>query len=224
MGKTALSMPDGYDVYSGLEALREHFDLKTVVKYYRSGELVTWMEERYYDDLADALEKLNPNAPDMERKLCAILGVVTEDDNDDKRTEEKLALLKEKTDDESILANAAITAFTQEDLAKILDAGKDVIYLCGEATFSIPTRKTGKKYIGILGTPKISVRVSTLGELEDRGIILENLELPRSLSESTGQVAASDIGARKTLDKEQLLALFQAVFAEHLERLEKRMW
>lgn len=108
----------GVDVRN-LEDLREHFDLNAAVAYFKDGKLVKWLEARYYDDEADEISSLDENAPDFREKLCAALGV--EFAGDDSRVEEKQNRLRELTDDESIIYNAATTALTQEDLADAVE-------------------------------------------------------------------------------------------------------
>ena len=49
-----LKLKDGAEV-STLEELRDNFDLEAVVGYFKSGDLLTWLEDRFYDDEADAI-------------------------------------------------------------------------------------------------------------------------------------------------------------------------
>ena len=164
----------GVDVRN-LEDLRENFDLNAAVAYFKDGKLLKWLEARYYDDEADEVSSLNESASDFREKLCAALGV--EFEGDDSRVEEKKNRLRELTDDESIIDNAAVTALNQEDLADLLDAGTSTIYLCG-TRFSIPIRVTDKKYIGVLDTPEIKIRANSQAELDAQNISFVNVRLP----------------------------------------------
>lgn len=180
--KFALEMADGVKVRSGLEELREHFDLERVVGYFLSGKLVEWLEDRFYEEEAEKIGALDKDAPDFHRKLCTILGVDydTEDILDVEfleRLNEKRAILREKTADKFIIDNADKTALNQEDLADLLEMGEDTIYLYGKH-FTLPLRYTNKKYIGILGTPKISTKAKEQIELTQNAIITENVLLP----------------------------------------------
>ena len=162
--------------------MQEHFDVETVTGYFLSGKLMEWLEDRYYEDEAEKLRSLDKDAPDFQQKLCEALGVEydAEDDLDVAALEwlnEKKAILRQRTDDEKIIRNADKTALTQEDLADLLDMGEDVIYLCGEE-FTVPARIKNKKYIGILGTPKVMINAKSEDELTDKGILFENVVLP----------------------------------------------
>lgn len=181
--KFALEMKDGAKVRSNLEELRENFDLEKAVGHFLSGKLIEWLEDRYYEDEAEALRAIGTDAPDLRERLCAVLGVAYEASDEDldveqlARLNEKKAVLRQKTSDEEIIANADKTALTQEDLADLLDMDAPVIYLCGDS-FNIPARVTNKKYIGILGTPTISINASSQEEADEKGIVFENVKLP----------------------------------------------
>lgn len=180
--KFALEMANGVKVRSNLEELREHFDLEKAVGYFLSGKLAEWLEDRYYDVEAEKIQAIDKDAPDLNKKLCAALGVEYDEKQNVnveqiERINEKRAILRQKTDDESIIAHAGQTAFTQEDLAELLDMDEPIIYLCGDS-FTIPVRVENKKYIGILGTPKIKISVQSEAELAAKGIVCENLLFP----------------------------------------------
>ena len=80
------------------------------------------------------------------------------------------------------MSHAAQVAFSQEDLADLLeDRDETTIYLCGEK-FSIPARFESRKYIGILGKPEIKMAIKTFEELKAHDITFENVTLPKNLS------------------------------------------
>ena len=187
--KFALEMADGAKVRSNIEELREHFDMESIISHYLSGKLLEWLEDRYYDDEAIKIADLDKNAPNLNAQLCAIIGVdASEFDALDteavERLNEKKAILQQKTSDETIIANAGITALTQEDLADLLDLESPVIYLCGEK-FNIPIRVEHKKYVGILGTPKIEIRATSDTDLKEKDILFESVILPWNKSSAT---------------------------------------
>ena len=180
--KFALEMADGTKVRNSIEELREHFDMQSIASYYLSGKLLEWLEDRYYDDEAAKIEELDKDAPNLNAQLCAIIGVdASEFDSLDveavERLNEKKSILRQKTSDSTIIDNAMITALTQEDLADLLDLESPVIYLCGDK-FNIPIRVEHKKYVGILGTPKIEIRATSDEDIKKKDIIFENVILP----------------------------------------------
>lgn len=184
-----LEMADGYTVRYELEEYRAHFNLVKAIEHFTSGKLIEWMENNLYEEIAESLGQLDKDAPDFPQRLCEILGVEmpeTADENPDidaiQRTQEKEKTLRQKTSDEKIIANAAKTAFHRGDLVELLKAGEKTIYLCGDA-FDIPIRKENVRYIGVLGTPKITIGAKSREELAEKNITFENVELPETLRE-----------------------------------------
>lgn len=149
--KFALKMKDGVEVRT-LQELKSGFDLNAVMAYFLDGKLETWLSDRYYDDLADSMQELDKNDPELRKKLCGIFGVEYEGDTmsieEIEERNRRINRLKEITDDESVIENVDSVAFSQEELADLLDEGKDTIYLCGE-NFQIPVRVKGMTYIGV---------------------------------------------------------------------------
>ncbi len=160
-----------------LEGLRENFDLERVVDYFKSGRLVEWLADRFYDDEVEALENISVDDKNLTAKICAALGVECADDLEfSQRISEKKKILAEKTDDENIINNALTTAFNQDDLANLLNMEYKIIYLCGES-FNIPIRIADRKYIGVLSTPKIKIKANSDEELAEKNIVFENCKL-----------------------------------------------
>ncbi len=247
--KSALVMADGYEVRGGLDELRTHFDLPKVTEYFRTGQLLTWLEERYYDSVAaeirrmkeeeklrqchrralitdltktaDAMKRTLDDAQNsiqdisddalaeelrkirekheqvmalldsesmkenggledgglsLEERLCQVLGTgqAAMRARIAGRESEKLTRLRKKTNDDAVLAHAEQTAFNQEDLAELLDAGEKTIYLEGKE-FDIPMRIGQMKYVGILGTPVVHIAAATPAEIRKQGIGLINV-------------------------------------------------
>ena len=141
----ALMMEDGAQVRN-IDDLKAHFDFGSVVRDFSSGKLLTWLEDRYYDEEADAIRAINDNDNFLEAKLCKIFGVETPEEIE--RRLERLNRLKQFTNDEKILSKVDCVAFDQENLADLLDEGVDEIYLC-ENRFVIPLRMKNKVYIGV---------------------------------------------------------------------------
>ncbi len=225
--KFALEMADGAKVRGSIEELREHFDLEKAVGYFLSGKLTEWLEDRYYEDEAEALDAIDKDAPDLRARLCEALGVECEDDEDLdvgvlERLNEKKAVLRQKTSDEAILANADKTALTQEDLADLLDMDEPVIYLCGDS-FNIPARVKNKKYVGILGTPIISIKANSQEDLDEKGIVFDNVKLPWATEKSGVDnktqlpLPAMEEKSNCAIPMEQLNEIFQSIYKKAFE-------
>lgn len=78
------------------------------------------------------------------------------------------------------LAARETTAFTQKDLDELIGDGVPVIYLCGEE-FIVPSDVVQRTYIGILGRPRIRIDAASPDELEEKGIVFEQADLPEPL-------------------------------------------
>ncbi|MBE6095113.1 MAG: hypothetical protein E7199_06565 [Schwartzia succinivorans] len=201
--KSALVMADGYEIRGSIDELRTHFDAATAVELFKTGQLLTWLEERYYDAAAEKVsalkqeydrimaeaakedstlqamyEKMIPKDEDIAKFLCATLGVsqAVVQGRVSAREVEKRELLRKQTDDATILSYAALTAFNQEDMAELLDAGEKTIYLCG-SEFEIPMRVEGIKYVGILGTPTVHIAAAVPSDIKKKGISLSNVAI-----------------------------------------------
>ena len=169
---------NGTDVRT-IEELRENFDLSSVLGYLTNGKLVTWLEDRYYDNEAMAVRALSTDETDLNQKLMSILGV-----SDDVKTEEidleeiqrrneKLMLLRQITDDEEIIDNVDCVAFNQDELYDILDDGKETIYLC-QSEFEVPLSVQNKIYIG-LENPKVKLRQTESINLDTLNVRFKNV-------------------------------------------------
>ena len=200
--KSALVMADGYEVRGSIDELRAHYDATKAVEHFKSGALLAWLEERYYETAAAKVRALKqeydrlvessssedsgfrifqimiPKDEDIAAFLSDVLGVKQAESKGrvSGREAEKREQLRTKTDDETILSHAALTAFTQEDMAELLDAGEKEIYLCGRE-FEIPMRIEGVKYVGILGQPTVHIAAATPKDVKARGISLSGVAI-----------------------------------------------
>lgn len=153
-----LAMADGVQIRT-LDELKEHFDLEAVLEYYKSGKLLTWLQDRYLETEAEAIQALDEHSTDLPAELCKIFDVEYHGDPIDvdeiARRQERLKQLRTYTDEKDFIDHIDQVAFSQEELADLLDDGQKQIYLCGEK-FSIPLSQHGVHYIGI-NSPKVSL-------------------------------------------------------------------
>ena len=177
--KLPLEMADGVKVRT-LDELKDNWSLEKVVENYLNGRLATWLNDRYYTELAeqvDALAEVQDNTA-LQKELCRIFDVDFEDEEDidvDAVSERnrKLEALRQYTADDTILKNVDSVAFDQEKLGDILDSGENVIYLFNN-TFSIPLSIKNKKYIGI-GKAECLIHSKDVVDFAELGIEFENV-------------------------------------------------
>ena len=219
--KYALTMADGAKVRT-LEDLRDHFDWPHVLGYFLDGKLAEWLRDRYFDELAASVESLPAESPDLEQQLCHLLGVAWEakettvDVTRMQRRQEKEALLRQMTADESIWQHGEMTAFTQEDLDELIGDGVPVIYLCGEE-FTVPSDVVQRTYIGILGRPRIQIDVASPDELEEKGIVFEQADLPEPLR--TPEEPPEPVRQNNKLDKPYVVSeAFQSQLSDEQQQ------
>ncbi|WP_455630207.1 tetratricopeptide repeat protein [Megamonas sp.] len=174
--KFALEMKDGAQVRN-LEDLKENFDLEKAIGYFLDGKLMTWLNDRYYEEEAEALENLSKDDEQLNKKLCQILGVEYEDEGlnpeEIERRNERIARLKQYTDNQEFIDNVDLVAFDQEDLADLLDEDEEIIYLC-QNKFTIPLRAENKKYIGI-GKAEAVIRSKTVVDFAKLNVEFVNI-------------------------------------------------
>lgn len=161
-----------------IEALRENFDLETILGYFTNGKLATWLRNQYYDEEAEAIEALSEDDPNLSTRINEIFGVKMDDADeinldDLKRRNEKLILLRQLTSDNDILSHPELAASDQEELYEILDTSPDVIYLIS-GTFEIPISKSNITYIGI-NKPVIRLR-KKIFDFNSRGLRFINVD------------------------------------------------
>ncbi len=191
--KSPLLMADGARVRT-MEELREHFDIASVLAYYDSGKLREWLENYYYDEEADEIDKLDSSSSDIKGKICDILGVSCPGDEagnidlaDVSDKNKRLEKLKRFTGDDEFLKAVDYVAFTQEELQSLLDGGAKRIYLCQEqGEFKIPDAED-VTYIGV-NHPSVSVP-EWFGE---KGIVLQNADIGIEEMLASAEKYASD--------------------------------
>lgn len=163
----------------GIEELRENFSLARVLIYFSNGKLITWLRDRYANDIADEIEKLNIEDKELPKKISKIFDVPYDEQSEmdlEKAQERnrKLSMLKEYTMEQRFLDVVDNVAFTQDDLYDLLDEGKNIIYLCGEK-FSIPLAKKDMSYIGI-NNPIVVIDSKTEVDWQEKKITLKDIE------------------------------------------------
>lgn len=104
------------------------------------------------------------------------------------RRKERLARLRQLTEDEEILGNIDCVAFDQEELAELYDRGVETIYLC-EGKFKIPKSKQGLDYI-LVGEPEVNgLRKPQKMEQEETAAFEDSLSIPSSTVETLVSIA-----------------------------------
>ena len=171
--RVQIRMADGFFV-NDLDEIKEHFDIESVTKYFQNGDLLSWLNDRYYEEEAEQLEQLATDDPQLQQKLSAIFGVGKSPVEIDPEQQERLNHLKWYTNDPEILANVASVAFDQAELGDRLDEGKSLIYLCANR-FTIPLRQKNKTYIGV-GNAVAVIRSNKLVDFEAVNIRFQDID------------------------------------------------
>lgn len=154
--KINLEMGNGIKVRTIAE-LKENFDVKIVVGYFLDGKLKKWLEDRWYEEEAAAVDQLDENDSLLTKKLCEIFGVEYKEEEINPEAiaarNARIAKLKQYTDDESIIKRVDDVAFNQGELEDLYDRDIETIYLC-EGEFIIPKSKQSLEY-EIIGMAQI---------------------------------------------------------------------
>lgn len=211
-----LEMDNGIEVRS-MEELRENFSLSKVMCYLRDGKLITWLRDRYVNDIADLIEELDFQDEELAKKVLEIFDI-SYDELTEKELEkaleraERILKLKEYTDDRQYDKVIDNVAFNQDELYDLLDENATTIYLCGEK-FSIPLSKSGIKYVGI-NSPLVVIDSKVEVDWLERNITVENVEFDDKYQEimnANKKVEADSSSTKKelllTLDEKRLMIL-----------------
>lgn len=170
-----------------IEELKANYNAEKVTEYFLNGKLLTWLEDRYYDEEAEQIRELSEQSHNNPAaKLAKIFGVEINESVDVETLEirrKKLEKLREITSEDEILDNVDRVAFSQEELGDLLDDEVEVIYLCGES-FRIPLSVKNVRYVGV-NNPAVTISGKGEIDLEANGIILERCELPKEIEKKT---------------------------------------
>ena len=171
-----LEMENGAEV-RGLDELKENFSLTQVLLYLENGKLIAWLRDRYEDEIADALEKLELSDKELPRKVSEIFGVPYDDEAEQNmeralKRKRKLNLFTEYNIDSKYKQNVDNIAYDQDDLYDLLDSGAETVYLYGEK-FYIPLGKGNVSYIGI-NEPVAVISSEKAVDFSEKGITFEN--------------------------------------------------
>lgn len=181
--KFTLSMADGYKVNT-LEELKEHFDLKSVMRFFHNGTLLRWLKARpNCKEKAAQVEALSRLDRDLGKKLCAIFGSEGDGDSIPPWIVEAMNRLEQLTDDKNLLKrieqelidDKARVAFNQTELEEHVKTF-DKIYLAS-VEFVIPLDMTGKTYIGVGAKATAVIKSSEAIDLDRLNIKLERIHI-----------------------------------------------
>ena len=184
-----LEMEDGVEVRS-MEELRDNFSLSRVLGYFNDGRLVTWLQDRYENTIAEEIAAINPNEEDVEKKICEVLDVkydenTSEEEGKAEERKRKLELLKEYPDCMKYAKNVDYVAFDQDDLYDLLDEDVKKIYLCGKR-FSVPISKGNTKYIGIIDGVEVVIEAKQPVDFESKSISFVNCQFDEKYRKIVG--------------------------------------
>ncbi len=175
--KFPLDMGNGNMVRT-IEELKECFNIERVMSYFFDGQLLIWLQDRYYDSEAEQIEALSA---DMDKdtlsvKLSGVFGIAAEnniDVNDVLTKHERIIRLREYTSDDHILDNVDKVAFDQEELEEMLENGAKTVYLVDATdSFIIYPHYKNVRYIGV-STPEVLIGGYDSVDLEELNIKIE---------------------------------------------------
>ena len=201
-----LEMENGVEVRS-VEELRDNFSIVRVLGYVKDGKLITWLRDRYANDLADQVEQLDKEDPELPCKICKIIDVEYDENSEselekDMERLERLNRLKTYTNEQKYRDVIDQVAFDQDELYDLLDENVVEIYLCGDR-FSIPLAKHGIAYIGI-NNPMVVIDSKVEVKWNEKNITLDNVvfdEKYQTVLRSVCKEEEKEITVEKDLDK-----------------------
>lgn len=187
-----LEMDNGKEVRS-IEEFRKHFSIEKALIYLQNGKLSAWLKDRYLDDIASAVESFEPQEADFTNKFCAALGVHYDNVVEGKsqvalKKVDRLATLKDYTDDRQYESLIDSIAFDDKELSALLDKGTITeIYLCGD-TFNIPLEKEDVHYIGI-NRPCVVINSTEEVDWKGKNIVLDSVYFDKKYQDLLDAIA-----------------------------------
>lgn len=175
--KFPLKMKNGAEVRT-LDELKENYDLESVLGYFADGRLATWLADRYYDDLCNAINSLNTNDDGFQEALCKCLGIEYISNeyynlSEISRQRERLTYLKSIIADENILKHSNSIALNQEELLAKINEGHKDIYI-GKGTFEISLLYENITYHGF-ENPIVTILATDNVNFKAKNINFENI-------------------------------------------------
>ena len=199
--KFALELRGGEQARS-LEELREYFDIEKIIGYYQDGKLQTWLEDRFYDEEADAVRKLTSKEKNIGERLCEIFNVEYKGRFEKYEEPETIAWrngrvekLKQYTADTEVIDSIDCVAFDQDDLEEILNENNiKVVYLCQNkfVLTSEMLRKGNMKYVGVGKNVEIALKHQDNLSLPGLNIVVENIKIIDNMSRTDKRPINSD--------------------------------
>lgn len=172
-----LEMKDGIGVRT-LEELLDNFDIEKILLNYENGKLITWLNDRYYNDKVVLIEQLDRNNGNFVTDLCKVFGIenINECDNleDIHERSKRIIKIKKYTDNPEIINKIDQVAFNQEELYDLLDEGKNCIYLCGEK-FRVPEYVENITYIGV-NEPVAIIETDKIINWKNRNVVFKDIK------------------------------------------------
>ena len=146
------------------------------MEYIQNGKLVTWLRDRYENNIADAIAELDKTDSELPKKVSAIFDVPYDEKTEDDLKQaaeraERIKHLKEFTDEKQFVDKIDKVAFDQDELYDLLDEEVNEIYLCGDR-FAIPLSVQDVSYKGI-NNPVVVIDSKTEVDWVAKGITLE---------------------------------------------------
>ncbi len=178
-----------------IEELKKNFSFPAVLEYFRSGKLLTWLNDRYYDEEAEQVDELDKNLPleELAARLREIFEV--EDPETAERRRARLEKLSEFTNDKEFTENIDLVAFSQEELGELLDDDVNTVYLCGES-FRIPLSVENVRYIGV-NSPVITIKCRGTINLSEKGIAIERCTFDEGTKAKLGDSGSAAIPVKE---------------------------
>lgn len=217
-----LIMDGGHEV-NNIDDLREFFSAEKVIEYLKSGQLITWLNDRYLNEIADEVSAIDAEDKDAENKLRKAFGMEYDEFGEEADEElvirsRKMGKLKEYTNEKRYFDAVDSMAFDQDELYDLLDEGKREIYLCGDS-FYIPLSVKNIKYYGV-NDPVAVIDSKERVDFDGRNIFFENIRFDERYSKIIGFDGKSEKSADGDLLEEYASALSEYVSSFESEGLD----
>lgn len=189
--KFPLIMKNGAEVRD-IEQLREDFDMESILQYYSNGKLRRWLENNYYDDILEKVDKLENKGADFGEQLAKALGTEWHNtERIDLGQIIRISALKEQMKafiSEEKLEEIKYIADSQSELERQAKAGCTPIYLFGKE-FTIKQWMEQVECIGI-NQPEINLEIRSKEEYQKKKIRLREVSFKEEEMKNIVQISS----------------------------------
>jgi hypothetical protein len=200
--------------YATVDEIKENFSIHELVEKAKNENLSEWLASNFLIGQGQKLLEIVENGGNDSEIFALLCRIFKVDLN--ALSEEDAAKISHSLDTiRARLANKAVVAESQSDLARAIWSGADTIILKGEAEFSLPLGVPNKRFVGENNTLIEIFYDEENIDFDAKGIVVENAQIflrsAINLKMDNSKNVKVIYGNKKKLDGDDLTEVFQVL-------------